>query len=534
MGVVYEAQHTQLGRRVALKVLPPELADSPDCYARFQREMQAIGQLEHPNIVLATDAGQVGGVCFIAMQLIRGVDLSKVLSDKGNLTVGQACEVVRQVALGLHEIDSHGIIHRDIKPSNLLLAGNGEVKILDLGIASLRPGSSLGDKLTMTGDVLGTPDYVAPEQIVNQGPLDIRADIYSLGCTLYRLLCGHAQFSGPQYNSFPAKLLGHAEHAPEPLDDALEVPPKVLEVMSSMMAKDREERIQRPIDLVEALAPFCDADSLDNVASEYGESNQARGRGAFAEDARAIPHKGADRKKRAGRFRRHRRNGRNPLAAVVAIVALMLLSYAGWHLLGSGNGGSKIAQELQQPPSPAIEQLSTPNAEPVAASENAVEPDSDATKATVAIAENTRTIADEAKKLNSAATEVVDSNKSVAQNTERIALTLEQMQGQFSEVVEKVYADPQTPPEWYANALLHAKSGNQLEARRAYLRFFAFDLNVIDPYMNFAALLRVQEGTAGALQTFLAIPGDTNLPARSLRLSHCWTRWQKGRLWTTI
>lgn len=504
MGTVYEAEHTNLKRRVALKVLPEELASSADRYARFQREMAAIGRFEHPNIVLATDAGQVDGVCYIAMQLIQGVDLSKVLADHGKLAASVASEVVRQVALGLDEINSHGMIHRDIKPSNLLLATNGEVKILDLGIASLRQSRTGGDSLTMTGSFLGTPDYVAPEQITNCGPIDIRADIYSLGCTLYHLIGGSAPFSGPEYSSFPAKLLGHAERQPVPLDsEALGVPPGLLPILNRMIAKDRNERFSSPSDVAAALQDYCDSSSLDIIAaeyvsaSEYGRSQRSRGK-PINTDSIATEQYVQPASPPQPRWL-------YSAIGAIAIVSL-LVAYAGWSMLSSINKESGTQTLLQKQ---TLEEQQDTGRQQLDSTRKIAQD-------TLAIRSSTSEIAEQANRLNSTVEGMADGTKSVAENTGKIVKTLEQLQADFSQVVDKLNSNPQTPSEWYANALIHSKSGNALEARRAYLEFFKFDLNVIDPYQKFAVLLRVQEGVAGVRETFAALPGDHGLPARRL------------------
>lgn len=504
MGTVYEAEHVKLKRSVALKVLPEELAASADLYARFQREMEAIGRLEHPNIVLATDAGQFDGVCFIAMQLIEGVDLSKIIEERGRLSVAEACEIVRQVALGLNEIQMHGMIHRDIKPSNLLLASNGEVKILDLGIASLRHTSEVSDSLTRTGGFLGTPDYIAPEQIINQGPIDIRVDIYSLGCTFYHLLSGQAPFAGSQYNSFPAKLLGHAEHAPETLSNlGVTVPSEVTTVLNRMLAKDREHRFETPAAVAAALEPFCDAKSVDDLAAAYGTSSKVRGKGVV---------KRSDRGQDSTGWKLPKRHWTLPGALAVG-TASMIFAIAAWSGLSAYHKNSVVQTASQQ--SLLAHQRRTSDKQTEASIKISADVERLQTSGT-AIAENTNSIAEATKELHETVVEISQSNQTVADNTEKIALTLEQMQADFSRMLTHLNEDPQTPSEWYANAILYAQSGNSLKSRKAYLKFFSFDLNVIDPFQNFASSLRLLEGVAGAREVFSKIPGDRTLPARRL------------------
>src|SRR5262249_18629040 len=158
----------------------------PDFTARFRREVHALARLSHPNIVIAHDAAQVGGTHFLVMEYVAGTDLARLVNERGPLPFGRACDYVRQAALGLQHPHESGLAHRDVKPANLLLAApQGVVKVLDLGLARfLREGESPATDLTGEGAVMGTPDYIAPEQTRDTHAADIRADVYSLGCTL--------------------------------------------------------------------------------------------------------------------------------------------------------------------------------------------------------------------------------------------------------------------------------------------------------------------------------------------------------------
>src|SRR4051812_17497470 len=181
MGAVYRARHVELGKVVALKVLPA--ADlSEVSLARFKNEMRAIGRLHHPHIVTAHDAGDVDGVHYLAMELVDGVDLARLVGRHGRLPVPDACEAVRQAALGLQHAFEKGLVHRDVKPSNLMLARGGRVQVLDLGLARACEDSP-SERLTSKGAMLGTADYLAPEQWEHPHAADTRADIYSLRCT---------------------------------------------------------------------------------------------------------------------------------------------------------------------------------------------------------------------------------------------------------------------------------------------------------------------------------------------------------------
>lgn len=262
MGTVYQAQHTKLKRLVALKILPADRMQDTHSVQRFEREMEAVGQLCHPNIVAAHDAGEVDGTHYLVMELVVGVDLASLLKHHGPLAVADACELVRQAAVGLTYVHERGMVHRDIKPSNLMLTrddtGMPLVKILDLGLALLDEVNSPGRRgLTSEGQIMGTLDFMAPEQAMESHLVDIRADIYSLGSTLYTLLCGHAPFAGDQYNS-PAKLLlAVASQQPPPMQQRRAgLPAELVAIVDRCLATNPDDRFARPMELVRALEPL--------------------------------------------------------------------------------------------------------------------------------------------------------------------------------------------------------------------------------------------------------------------------------------
>lgn len=275
MGVVYEANHARLGKRVALKVLRRESIADRQMLARFEREMKAVGQLNHPNIVGAHDAREDDGVHYLVMELVEGCDLAKLVKQHGRLNVPDACEVVRQAALGLQHACEHKLVHRDIKPSNLMLTrgggssatgSDGVVKILDLGLARLD--QELSASLTTAGQVMGTLDYMAPEQADNSNEVDIRADIYSLGATLYKLLCGQAPFEDPSYNTTVKKLGALANATVPPIQQLRgDVPAELVTIVECMLAKDPHDRFATPMDVATALAPFASQHELVSLLS---------------------------------------------------------------------------------------------------------------------------------------------------------------------------------------------------------------------------------------------------------------------------
>jgi serine/threonine protein kinase len=273
MGVVYRARQIYLNQFVALKILPHRYLDDSQAVSRFRREMQSIGALNHPNIVRAFNAGEAGGVHFLVMEYVDGVNLQQFVSAAvppgGPLAVGAACEVIRQAALGLQHAHEHQLVHRDVKPANLMLSRSGEVKLLDMGLAKLQAewrGENQPGGLTQPGMTMGTIDYMAPEQWENSATADIRADIYSLGCTLFFLLTGKTPYGDPAYDTGRKKLMAHAV-APIPplLDRCPDCPHDLAAVYETMLAKNPKDRYADPAEVVEALAEFADAEELAQV-----------------------------------------------------------------------------------------------------------------------------------------------------------------------------------------------------------------------------------------------------------------------------
>ncbi len=244
MGQVFKAQHRRMDRVVAIKMLPQHVMKDAASIARFEREVKAAARLEHPNIVTAYDADQADGVHFLVMQYVDGQDLSELVKQSGPLPVAQAVNCILQAAKGLEFAHGEGVVHRDIKPANLLLDKKGTVRILDMGLARLDSGGAMAiqAELTGTGAVMGTVDYMSPEQALSSHHVDARADIYSLGCTLYYLLTGKPAYDG---DTITAKLLAHQN---QPIPDLRTARPEVSEqlaaVFRKMVAKRMEDRYQ--------------------------------------------------------------------------------------------------------------------------------------------------------------------------------------------------------------------------------------------------------------------------------------------------
>jgi serine/threonine-protein kinase len=265
MGKVYRARIGADGRTVALKVVRPTLVQNPTVRGRYAREVQTARALNHPNIVGIIDAGEADGRVYMAMEFVDGVDLARLMREFGVLAVEEACEYVRQAALGLQHAHDRGIVHRDVKPSNLVVAGERHlpqatepavVKLLDLGLArAIDPDEMVAPDLTRDHAVVGTPDYMAPEQAKSSRHVDARADLYGLGCALYFLLTGRVPFP---YASAIEKILAHQTEPPPPLQALRpEVPAAVAAVVSRLMAKRPDDRFQSAAELAAVLLPHA-------------------------------------------------------------------------------------------------------------------------------------------------------------------------------------------------------------------------------------------------------------------------------------
>ena len=252
MGQVLKARHRVMERIVALKVLPRRAMQLPEAVQRFQREVRAAARLQHPHIVTAFDAGEADGIHFLVMEYVDGKDLAQLVAERGALAVDEAVDYVVQAARGLEYAHSEGIVHRDIKPGNLLVDKRGNVKILDMGLARVFEGEETdADRLTSTGQVMGTCDYMAPEQAEDTHRADRRADVYSLGCTLYRLLTGRKPYDG---ESLIQILLSHRDAPIPSLCDARpDVPAELDAVCRKMLAKTPEDRYQSMTEVIGAL-----------------------------------------------------------------------------------------------------------------------------------------------------------------------------------------------------------------------------------------------------------------------------------------
>ena len=283
MGSVFRARHVKLHRDVALKVMSRERMCRKEAVIRFQREIQVVGKLNHPNIVQDYDASQDKDTHYLVMEFVEGLDLQQLVKQLGPLPIPEACELVRQAALGLdHAHRHHRLIHRDIKPSNLILTKQGRVKTLDLGLALIQDQPITDDhELTVEGQLIGTLDYMSPEQSDDSHVVDIRTDIYSLGATLYRLMTDKVPFSGNRYRT-PAKKMRALIQDPIPSIriHRTKIPESLSQIVEKMLVKLPDKRYSTPRAVARNLTPFSKGHrltelvcSIDSLNSETAQSN---------------------------------------------------------------------------------------------------------------------------------------------------------------------------------------------------------------------------------------------------------------------
>jgi serine/threonine protein kinase len=252
MGKVFRARNWKLDRIVAIKVIRDAQSRQPAVIARFRREIRALGRIRHPNIVLAVDAEIKRGFIFYAMEYVEGCDLGRYVRQHGPLSIYDACNFVAQAADALQHAYEIGLIHRDIKPSNLLLTEpDHTVKLLDLGLTrcEVPVNDSVFVQMTHAGALIGTPDFMSPEQVKDSRSADVRSDLYSLGCTFYYLLTGMAPFE--RIESVVDKLYAQCESEPVPVEQIRpDLPSEIAAVVRKLLSKRRRDRFQTPVELV--------------------------------------------------------------------------------------------------------------------------------------------------------------------------------------------------------------------------------------------------------------------------------------------
>jgi serine/threonine protein kinase len=347
-GTVYKAEHERLKCTVAVKTLVRRQLKNAYAIERFRREMEAIGRLRHPNIVRATDAGEADGLPYLVMEYIDGCDLGRLLKLLGPFSVPDACEIARQAAEALTCVEAHGLVHRDIKPSNLLLGRDGVVRLLDLGLARFHDTPAGREPLTYTGALMGTGDFIAPEQALESRSVDIRADIYSLGCTLYAMLAGSPPYAGDEYDSFLKKLKAHVETPAPALEERRAgLEPSLNILVKAMLMKAPADRPTSPREVASRLTPFCTGHNLPQMLANFQPAESPRvcsDRMPAADSTASVPQTAGELPLPAGRRHSWRQPWPwTPLLLFLALVPAVLLATGVVHRLnraGRPEGGT--------------------------------------------------------------------------------------------------------------------------------------------------------------------------------------------------
>ena len=257
-GRVFRAQHQLMGRMVALKVIAPQIASRASSIARFHREMRLIGRLDHPNVVRAFDADQIGDLLYIVMEYVPGRSLDHVVAERGSLSPSEVVNYMAQAALGLEHAHERGIVHRDVKPSNLLLSQEGQVKVLDLGLSALMEADKEASFATAAGLVVGTVHFMSPEQCAAI-EIDCRSDLFSLGCTMYYLLTCQLPFPG---DTLAECLALRIRGCQIPITDhRSDLSPRLVEVLDRLLARRPQDRFQTAGEAAAALHDLADTEA---------------------------------------------------------------------------------------------------------------------------------------------------------------------------------------------------------------------------------------------------------------------------------
>ena len=353
MSSVYLAEHVLMRRRCAIKVLPAKRVQDSSYLERFHREAQAVASLDHPNIVRAYDVDKEvdkdAEIHYLVMEYVNGKSLQDIVQEHGPMDLIPAAEYVRQSAEGLAHAHSVGMVHRDIKPGNLLVDQSFTVKLLDLGLARLFDGDEEGEALTIRHDekVLGTADYLAPEQAIDSHSVDARADIYSLGCTMYFLLTGHPPFTE---GTLAQRLMCHQTKMPPPVEgERPEVPQDLLDILYKMIAKTPDDRYQSAQEIADALAAWLVDNGDDDWRARHPQLTGGSGISSQSNIAAAKPAQATPAQE----------------AAPAADQADANLSSFLSNLDSGSPSGSAVSASAASTPTASAEPIAPPTAEPV-------------------------------------------------------------------------------------------------------------------------------------------------------------------------
>ena len=325
MGRVFLGRHTKLSRQVAIKVLAQHRRWDQRMHQRFEAEMRAIGGLNHPNIVAAYDARDVDGIAVLVTEYVEGLDGSDLMKRKGRLEIANACKIGVEVCKALQYVAQKNLVHRDIKPSNVMVDDNGQVKLLDLGLARIQSVDG-NDEFTATGQAMGTADYVAPEQINDGRNVDGRTDLYGLGCTLYKLIAGRAPFAIAEFATPFAKMNAHVSETPAKLSSLrADVPAELESLIHQMLQKDPANRPASAEEVASRLQPHAQTADLVSMVEIARTLPATKHRFEQATDSRVEAKPAAEPK---GFFSRGLPLWATIAAGLAAVVAGMLLQIA--------------------------------------------------------------------------------------------------------------------------------------------------------------------------------------------------------------
>ena len=494
MGEVFVAFHEKLKRKVALKVLPPFFNKSQMRIERFTREMAAVGRLDHPNVVRATDAGEEGGCQYIAMEYVHGADLQQLIGKGETLDVPIACEIIRQASMGLQHIRENDLVHRDIKPSNLMVTKEGVVKILDLGIARLRSDDELGT-LTAEGGLMGTPDFIAPEQVTDCGCVDIRADIYSLGCTLYRLLAGNAPFDRPEYGTNMAKVIAHTQQTPECISKIVpDLPADLVKTIRRMMARDPKNRFQEPNQVVAAMCKWADATALPElVAQQIGED---------APSMSGSPQTAGLKAERISKLSFFKKFPQVAVIGAPIALGLVVALFAARRVrLTRGVAKAIPVTNVSSETTNAIEPLAAeqdrspvPNTQQptIAANGNPLE----------LIAHNSGVTATATTEINSAVKNIDRSTLEISKTLKTLESSVRDLADEPLTAEDQLITDPKNDGEVYHNAKTLSRLGRNTEARASYVKLIKSGSPYVDVHQSFQEFAMGQLGLAGTRRIY--------------------------------